>query len=83
MYMYTHIHTHTYIRKEAFWKWKHIAYTLLRIKNKFILRLYSIMYVVLLHYSCFLLFKSCFGNRFLEGVCLKPAKLTVRPSLDC
>lgn len=60
------------------------AYSLYVTENKFTLRVYSIMYIVLLHYSCFLLFKSWFGNRFLEGVCLEwPTKLTVRPSLDC
>lgn len=42
------------------------------------------MCIVLLHYSCFLLFKSWFGNKYLEVKCLDwPTKHTVKHSIGC
>lgn len=60
-------------------------YSLYVSENEFTLRLYSGMYIVLLHCSCFCfcLFKSWFGNRYLERECLDwPTKHTGRRSTE-
>lgn len=86
LYLLKNVHYSCFISiniyKEAFCKWTSIAYMLVRMDSPRDFIVSCILYYCII--VVFLLSKSWFGNRYLEGECLdRPTKHTVRHSIEC